>query len=235
VCDSVGLVVVSREYRALLTAVSFLTRIPVQRVPSVEDVARSGAYFPLVGAGIGALTGSLARLSTPQMALFAQTALTGALHLDALADSADALGARDRARALEIMRDSRIGSFGTAALCLDLMIKAAALEKCEHPVRVTLRAGALSRAVPVIQLALLPYARPNGTAQALSTGSGTRAAAAAALAVVISRDPGATGIAALVMLASAGFSQHKLGGVTGDTLGATIELIETAILAWNAR
>jgi adenosylcobinamide-GDP ribazoletransferase len=222
-----------------LAAVSFLTRIPVGADLDGDDVRRGAAYFPLVGAAIGASTGVLSRRMGPQLALGAQTVLTGALHLDALADSADSLGSGDRERALEIMRDSAVGSFGTAAICLDLMIKAAALGRCEHSVGALATAGALSRAVPVLLSAGLPSARPSGTAQALSTTGTARALAAGAvgisLAWAVNRDLGAIAVATGVGLASAGFWRRKLGGVTGDTLGASIELCETAILLWSAR
>ena len=86
------------------------------------DVARGVVFFPLVGAGVGAVAGATAivlheRLSSflaAGLAVAVALALTGALHIDALADTADALGASSRERALEIMRDSRIGSFGAA-------------------------------------------------------------------------------------------------------------------------
>jgi adenosylcobinamide-GDP ribazoletransferase len=233
-CDPVNFVF-AQEFRAAGAAITFLTRIPLPTELDSVDVARAGAYFPLVGAAVGALTGTVSRRTHPALGLAAQTVLTGALHLDALADAADALGTRDRERALEIMRDSRIGSFGTAALCLDLMLKAAALERCEHPCNTALTAGALSRAVPVVLAAALPYARSSGTAQALSTASRARAGAAVALALALGRDPGAVAIGASVALASAGFWRAKLGGVTGDTLGASLELTETAILLWHAR
>jgi adenosylcobinamide-GDP ribazoletransferase len=215
--------------------VGFLTRIPLGVAFDGEDVARAGPYFPVVGAGIGALTGALARRWNPALALVGETLLTGALHLDALADSADALGSTDRERALEIMRDSRIGSFGTAAMCLDLMVRATALGDCDAPIRAAVGAGALSRAVPVVLAAALPYARPSGTAAAFSRGSRARAAVAAGLGLAISRDLGAVAVATAVGLASAGFWHHKLGGITGDSLGASIELTEAAILIWSAR
>ncbi len=224
-----------QEFRAALAAIGFLTRVPLGVDLDGDDVRRAAAYFPLVGGAIGALTGLTAQWLGPAAALGAETALTGALHLDALADSADGLGTRDRERALEIMRDSSIGAFGTAAMCLDLLVKAEALGACEAPLRSAVSAGALSRAVPVLLSSALPYARVSGTAQALSTGSAARAGVAAALAVAISRDAGAVAVAALVGLASAGFWRRKLGGVTGDTLGASLELTETAILLWCAR
>jgi adenosylcobinamide-GDP ribazoletransferase len=108
------------ELRGLAAAIAFLTRVPVGRRIQLEaaDVARGGAVFPLVGAGIGAAVGGVVQaLSGPLTAPLAAVlglavgaVLTGALHLDALADSADALGAATRERALEIMRDHAIGA-----------------------------------------------------------------------------------------------------------------------------
>src|SRR5215472_4950543 len=125
------------ELRGAAGAVAFLTRVPVGRWVAVDadDIARGGALFPLVGAGIGAvaggiadaLAGSLGATLGAVLGLAAATALTGVLHLDALADTADALGATSRERALEIMRDHSIGSYGATALVLGLAAKIAAL------------------------------------------------------------------------------------------------------------
>src|SRR5947208_16922962 len=110
--------------RAGAGAVSFLTRVPVGRYIDVDglDVARGAAVFPLVGAGVGALTAGVAVAAGQTLPALVAAALgvavaavvTGAMHLDALADPADPLGARRRAEALRIMRDSRIGPFGGA-------------------------------------------------------------------------------------------------------------------------
>src|SRR5690349_572464 len=118
--------------RPLLAAVAFLTRIPVR---GAFDVGAGAALFPLVGAGIGAAVGGTAyglaqvlpALAAAGAALAIGALLTGGLHLDGLADSADALGGRSREDALAIMRDHAIGSYGAAALVLDLVVKAAAL------------------------------------------------------------------------------------------------------------
>src|SRR5215213_10242622 len=106
--------------RAAAGAVSFLTRVPVGRVVDVQaaDVARAAVLFPLVGAGVGALAGlaaaglehQLPAVVAASVAVAVAAILTGAMHLDALADTADALGAAGRDEALTIMRDSRIGS-----------------------------------------------------------------------------------------------------------------------------
>src|SRR5713226_885335 len=125
------------ELRGLAAALTFLTRIPLGRrlVLDGDDVARAGPAFPLVGAGIGAAVGGIAAalahplspLLAVALALAVGALLTGALHLDALADTADALGARSRERALEIMRDHAVGAYGAVAIALDLLIKGAAL------------------------------------------------------------------------------------------------------------
>src|SRR6266536_628958 len=123
--------------RAALAAVSFLTRVPVGRVVSFDgaDVASGAALFPVVGGLIGAAAGGVVVLTHLALSPFlaaalgvaAATVLSGALHLDALADTADAIAGGSRERRLEIMRDSRIGSFGAAALALDLLVKVAAV------------------------------------------------------------------------------------------------------------
>src|SRR5438093_1570044 len=119
--------------RAAVAAVTFLTRVPLGRRIEVDatDVGRGAVLFPLVGAGIGALAGlAAAGLEGPVPPLVAgglavgiAVALTGALHVDALADTADALGTGTREQALEIMRDPRLGAFGVAAVALALLVE----------------------------------------------------------------------------------------------------------------
>ena len=117
------------ELRAGMTAVTFLTRVPVPAGLEfgAEDVRRAGAYFPLVGAAAGVVSGALAQRAGPEIAVLGATLLTGALHLDALADIADAAGATTRERALEIMRDPRVGAFGATAIASDLLVRSSAL------------------------------------------------------------------------------------------------------------
>lgn len=238
------------ELRALAAAVCFLTRLPLGRWIRVngDDVARAGAVFPLVGAGIGAAVGGVAfalahvlsAWLAAVLALAAGTALTGALHLDALADSADALGARSRERALEIMRDHAIGSYGAVAVALDLLLKAGALTALlAHGdiLRVAVIAGALSRGTPVLSAALLPYARAHaGIGTSLTNASVGRALLALAVglpfAVGLAGWDGAVlaATALTLTLLSAAACRRWLGGATGDTLGAALELVETAVL-----
>jgi adenosylcobinamide-GDP ribazoletransferase len=238
-----------RELRAIGAAVCFLTRLPLGRLLTVDgdDLARAGAAFPLVGAAIGALVGAIAFLLVHPfggwlaavLALAAAMLLTGALHLDALADSADALSARTRERALEIMRDHAVGSYGAVAIALDLLLKAGALSTLalhHNVLRTAVAAGALSRAAPVLLASALPYARAEtGLGAPLTQGSRTRAAIAAALAAGIAVATAGThgaiaaGVAAAIVVALAVCYRRWLGGVTGDTLGAAVELTEIAV------
>jgi adenosylcobinamide-GDP ribazoletransferase len=231
----------TRELRATLAAVTFLTRLPIAGRLALgrEDVERAGAYFPLVGAAIGSSVAALAERAGPDAAVVAGALATGALHLDALADVADACGAGSRERALEVMRDPRVGAFGATAIVCDLLLKRSALAAvAEHPhaARVGLAAGALSRTTPVLLAAALPYARSDGTAAALSRGGGSRATAAAVIALVaastaLGRDGVRLAAATTgLTVAAAAVLNRWLGGVTGDALGASLELTETALL-----
>jgi adenosylcobinamide-GDP ribazoletransferase len=242
--------VVRNELRGAAAAVTFLTRIPVGRAVALDaaDVARGGTLFPLVGAGIGAATGgivyALADPLTPLLAallgLAAAALLTGVLHLDALADTADALGATTRERALEIMRDHSIGAYGGVALVLDLGLKAAALAALAGGagvVRFAVCAAAASRAAPLVLSAALPYARPgDGLGRALRTSGSARCIAAVAIAALICVGLAGTdgaillGVAAAVAVVAAVLAHRWLGGITGDILGAAAELAETAAL-----
>jgi adenosylcobinamide-GDP ribazoletransferase len=242
--------VVSAELRGAAAALAFLTRVPVGRVVvlDADDVARGGSLFPLVGAGIGAATGgivyALADPLTPLLAavlgLAAAAVLTGVLHLDALADTADALGATTRERALEIMRDHSIGAYGGVALVLDLGLKAAALAALAGGtgvVRFAVCAAAASRATPLVLSAALPYARPgDGLGRALRTTGVARCLAAVVIAALIcialSGMDGAIvlGVVAAVAVAAGLLAHRWLGGITGDILGAAAELSETAAL-----
>jgi adenosylcobinamide-GDP ribazoletransferase len=237
--------------RAAVAAVTFLTRVPLgQRIEAdATDVGRGAAFFPLVGAGIGALAGlAAAGLEGPLPPLVAgglavgvAAVLTGALHLDALADTADALGAGTRERALEIMRDPRLGAFGVAAVALALLVEAAALgglADAGDAVAGFAVAGALSRAVPAPVAAVLPYARATGGPGSVLSGRVSAAASAVAcglavlIAVLLLGWDGVVlaGAAAGIAVVGGAGSRLWLGGVTGDTLGATVQLAEITAL-----
>ena len=120
-----------------LAAVAFLTRIPVGRLVQLDGdaVRRAAPLFPLVGGAIGAFgggivdvaSGPLPSLAAAALGLGAVALLTGGLHLDALADTADGLGGTTRERRLEIMRDHAVGSFGAVALVVVLLFQASLL------------------------------------------------------------------------------------------------------------
>jgi adenosylcobinamide-GDP ribazoletransferase len=204
--------------------------------------------FPLVGAllgaAVGATAGLLARVEPAVIAAAVAVALeillTGALHLDGLADSADSLGASGRERALEIMRDHNLGTYGVAAIVIDLVLKTAALSSLAHsPLAAAIAALSLSRAVPLPIAAALPYARSEqgGTGRLLSERLSWRAALVgvvlgAAIAIAaLGREGGAlVGVALLVALGAGAWSQRRLGGITGDTLGAAVEISATVCL-----
>jgi adenosylcobinamide-GDP ribazoletransferase len=242
---------VASEGRAVVAAVSFLTRLPLGRRFTLDeaDVARGALLFPLVGAGVGAAVGgaallfhsALPALPAAVLALALGAVLTGGLHLDGLADTADALGADSRKGALRIMRDPGIGAFGATALGLDLLLKAAAIAALlphGRLVLVLLVAGALSRAIaPPLALAL-PYARSGpGPGRVLSGRLSSLSAIGslvlgAGLGAVLLGGRGAIIVGAgfaLAALLAVGF-RRWLGGITGDTLGAAIELTETLAL-----
>ena len=239
----------SAALRPVAAAVAFLTRVPVGRWVGVraDDVARGAWLFPVVGAAVGGAAGLLADLTADRLpplvagalAVAAAALLTGALHLDALADTADALGARDPEHALEIMRDHAVGSFGATALVLVCVLDAAllgALAASDDAALVGLAAGAAGRAAMLPLAVVLPYARPGeGQGRVLDgIGLGT-VVLATALAVALALPAGAAGLAAagaaaLAALVVAFVARSRFGGVTGDVLGATAKLAETAAL-----
>jgi adenosylcobinamide-GDP ribazoletransferase len=227
-------------------AVSFLTRVPVGGAVDADDVARGAALFPLVGAGVGALSGAVAVLLHPTLSpLLAATAavavaavLTGGMHLDALADTADGLGAHSRVRALEIMRDSRVGTFGATALVLDLLLKVGAVATLlvhGDALASLVAAGALSRSASPPLAATLPYPRVEGGPGSVlsgrtSVGTATFAVVlAVAAALLLGRAWLIVAVAVVAVLLGL-FYRRWLGGATGDCLGAATELSETLAL-----
>jgi adenosylcobinamide-GDP ribazoletransferase len=232
---------------SLAVAGAFLTRLPLRPDAGAdpEALARAAPFFPLVGAAIGAavagtalgLTEVLPAFLAGLLAVSLELLLTGALHADGLADSADGLGGHDRERSLAIMRDHTLGTYGACALVLGLTVKAAAIGALAEadawgPVVAAL---AISRATPLLLGRYLPYARASGGTGSLLAGRvGTTSVlvgAALALAIAIATT-GFTGLAlfagaALITAAIGLLARRRLGGVTGDTMGAAIELSAT--------
>jgi adenosylcobinamide-GDP ribazoletransferase len=237
--------------RTAVAALSFLTRVPVGRTMPIDaaDVARSTILFPLVGAGIGAAAAAVAVLLHPTLPAFLAAAIavgaailvTGAMHLDALADTFDAAGATTRDRALEVMRDPRLGTFGVAAVVFDSLIKVGAVAVLLDrggALAALVAAGALSRAAGAPLAAMLPYPRAQGGPGSVLTGRVGGAAALAtallgvALAVAVAGVSGAiaAGAVAIVAVGAGLVFARWLGGATGDSLGATTEVAETVAL-----
>jgi adenosylcobinamide-GDP ribazoletransferase len=235
--------------RRPLAAVAFLTRVPVGRHVAVGpgDVASGAPVFPLVGGLIGAVCGSSADLLAGPLpplvagaiAVGIGAALTGAMHLDALADTADALGGRSRQHALEIMRDHAVGAFGVVALVLVCLVDAAVLASLADENDATLiavGAFAAARAAMLPHAMVLPYARPGAGQGRMLEKLGTwPVAIGVALAVALALPSGRAGVAGLAAAATVALAlglcwRRWLGGVTGDTFGATVKLAETAFL-----
>ncbi|MCF7222014.1 adenosylcobinamide-GDP ribazoletransferase [Marilutibacter chinensis] len=237
----------------LLVAIGFLTRIPVpaSAFGRAGAQSRSLPWYPLVGALLGALLGGLAWLlpaGAPMLAaavlLLAWVLLTGGLHLDGLADSADAWvgGLGDRERTLAIMKDPRCGPAGVTALVLVLLLKFAALATVLPAGGwAWLLAPVLARAALVLAFASTPYVRANGFGSALAAAPRLPAMLVLTATVAVAAASGASGgiavlIAALVFLVWRHACLRRLGGMTGDTCGALAELVEAAVLvalAWR--
>jgi len=237
--------------RAAAAAVTFLTRVPLGRSVAVDgsDVARGALAFPLVGAGVGALSGGVGVLLDNWLPPFVAAAIavatgvlvTGGMHVDALADTFDGFGATTRERALEIMRDPRIGAFGAAAIVLDLLIRAAAVTTLldrGKALAALVAAGALSRAASPALAALLAYPRPEGGTGSVLTGRVSRPVTACTVGVAVGLAALVAGVTGLELAAAVAVVaivlglvfRQRLGGATGDCLGAVIEVGETVAL-----
>jgi len=259
------------ELRLAAVALQFLTRVPVPRWVGFEPawLHQCVRHFPLVGALVGAWGACVLwaalwlwpPLVSAVLSLIATVWLTGAFHEDGLADTCDGLGGSvSRERSLEIMKDSRIGTYGAVALVLALGLKVALIEALTATdVAMALTAlvwsHAASRVAPVALVWRLPYAgdAEHAKAKPLATQvSGGGVAVAVAWMLVISMgawwacDAGsrstllrALGLsiaaAALAAAACGRWLRRRLGGFTGDTLGATQQIVEGAcLLAWLA-
>lgn len=226
-----------------------LTRVPVPVQPRPGgDLARAVGWFPVVGLGIGAVVGLAVAgggmlfppLVAAALAVGIGLLLTGAFHEDGLADTFDALGScRDRPAALQIMKDSRIGTFGAAALLVALVCKIAALAALPGPAALlaAMSAATIGRGAAGAVTGFAPPARPNGLGvdylRAVPRWRGVVAAAVALVAAaallgwqVLPAAVSAAGTAAIVTA----WALRRLGGVTGDVLGAVAQLAELAVL-----
>ncbi len=239
-----------------LAAIAFLTRLPVGRHFNFDakDVARSQRWFPVVGALLGGISAGaawvLALRLPPLLVAVLVTALdawlTGALHLDGLADTADGFGGgATREDVLRIMRDHAIGSYGAVAVVLALAWKIAAITSLigsAQMVPALVLAPAVGRWSAVLLSATQPYARPVSDDHPKSVGSPARLvgrfeAAFATILVFVAaplcdfrRGPLACSLVALGCFLWAWRCRRRIGGVTGDTLGAAVVGSECLVL-----
>ncbi len=230
-------------------ALMLLTRLPAGQLPDpAPSMAQARWAFALVGLVVGALGwgaqhGALALGLSPMvgawLALGVMALVTGALHHDGLADYADGMGGgRDRAHVLEIMRDSRIGSYGVLALIVVLALMAGALASfpAGAPLAVFLFAATASRLGMALALQLMPAARPDGLGRSAAGAGGWLWLWPGMLAVGLCA--AALGLAALVALGgmalaawlAARVALARIGGQTGDVLGAVQMLSDMAAL-----
>ena len=236
--------------RLLLIAFQFLTIIPLpfNLRCEKEDMGRSTAFFPLVGLAIGGLLAGANWLISPWIArplcdalLITLLALiTGALHLDGLADVCDGLAARgDRERFLAIMKDSQVGAIGAVGLVLGILLKwqALAAVPVEFKWQALLLFPALARFGQVLTMTGARHARQDGLGAAFAQGSGRMAlffafTSAAAAGFYLFGLRGMVPLAAVCIFTVTGriFFQRKLGGLTGDTIGCLSELNEILLL-----
>lgn len=241
-----------------LVALRFLTRLPIPFVRTVDlpPLAEGMRFFPLAGAVIGAIASAtliganmlgLPSLLAAALALAVGVLVTGALHEDGLADVADGFGGgRSREDRLEIMRDSRIGTYGTIALCLTFLARAAIYETLSGAQPLTILAllassAAFSRALVVDLLWATRPARSDGLSvfagrpgkrsalfSLLTGGIGT----AAAVGLVLSPEIAVIAIIAggLVLAGMRALAMRQIGGQTGDVCGAVQVMAELAML-----
>jgi cobalamin 5'-phosphate synthase/cobalamin synthase len=231
-----------------VAAIAFLTSLPVGRLVVLDaaDVAHSAGWFPVVGLLLGTIYALAAALVKDHLPLGMAAVLlvvldalaTGALHFDGLADTADGFGGgKNREDILRIMRDHAIGSYGGLALALVVALKVmayAALLKQSNWIPALILTPALGRWSILLLTAALPYARPSPSAidgmgkRSLFWGTG-----AILIAMVVAMSGRAWVAMAAVVMVTAAFGfycRRRIAGITGDTLGANLQLCESAAL-----
>ncbi len=227
------------------SAFGFLTRLPVGPWPLQNDLNGISAWLPLVGLVVGGLAGILtwaATLLFPPLVCgvigcACWVAVTGGLHLDGLADCCDGLlGSASRERRLEIMKDPHLGAFGVIGLFFALMLKAAALGLMPPSSGLSIVLAATLGRWLLLPVSRLPQARPGGMGADFAAGLQTGSIFFAAilpigLAFLLGMQGWMAVLAALIAAAAVlGLAWKRIGGVTGDVLGALVEVTETAVL-----
>lgn len=239
--------------RSIRAAFVFLSRIPLGGFPYPEQAWRwAPAWFPLVGVTVGGLSGAAhwAALHVDAtvasvIALIVSVLLTGAFHEDGLADTADAMGgAHGGKQLLDILKDSRIGTYGAVALVLSLALRVSCLTGlAEAALPALVVCHTVARTFPVWMIATVPYvtgdrAKGSAIAQArLPQAAVASVVCCVLLAVAVWRgwfSPTALGVSVgaagvMALLLSLWF-RRRAGGITGDFLGATEQVGECAVL-----
>jgi adenosylcobinamide-GDP ribazoletransferase len=234
--------------KTFLGAVAFLTRIPVESIATIDaaNVARSAGWFPLIGLLLGAIYSLAAAVLKDRLPLGVVAVLlvvldalaTGALHFDGLADAADGFGAgKNREDILRIMRDHAIGTYGGVTLVVLIAFKIAAysalLDRSIWLPALVLT-PALGRWSMLLLTATLPYARQSSS---VVDGMGKRSllwgTVALLVVLVAARSVRAWIATAAVLAITAAFGfycRRRIAGITGDTLGANLQLSESVAL-----
>lgn len=247
----------TRSGRALLIALQLLTRIPIylRFQPTDADMGRSALCYPLVGLVIGTALLLLWLLSTAlwdglyslqaAVLLAGWCLLSGGLHIDGLADSADAWvgGFGDRQRTLELLKDPTCGPMAVMLVVLVLALKLVALTGLLAAVAEAglspwhlLWAPVLGRAATLALLVFTPYVRPEGMGATLHRALPKRPAEALLLALAVAvllfcqQGVWVLALVLLTFFALRYLMLQRLGGITGDTTGALVELTEVAVL-----
>jgi adenosylcobinamide-GDP ribazoletransferase len=241
----------------IAAAFQFLTRLPLARLGYAPDaLARSAKFFPLIGAVIGLGVAAVFQWLAPHvpamisalLAVIFSILLTGALHEDGLADSADAFGGGwTREQILTIMKDSRIGTYGAIAVTASVLLRTLLLGSLppDRLVAYVVSAHTLCRWTILPLGCILPAARQDA-------GQGARLARQVSIASVLIGTIFAAAVAGYLLrgrawipvaatlaitLSTGLYYRYRIGGVTGDCFGATLQLTETAVYlcgVWRA-
>lgn len=244
---------IRQEWQAFWLALGFLTRVPMlARIDYTQTLMnQSSVYFPLIGLLLGAAYASLFALITLTLSpltglllvLCFHLWITGAFHEDGLADSVDALGGGySVAQRLDIMKDSRIGTYGTVALVMALALKVALLLETDHIWLALLITPCAARLTPLLLMRFMRYVSDPDTSKSKPVAerfSSARLLVALGFVLLVSLAlwpwfPGLTGwigLSVAVVAAAWGHTlQQALGGYTGDALGASVVFTELVLL-----
>ena len=239
-------VALRRAANGAVRAITFLTILPLPVRDDRDDGGTAPAFHPLVGALVGAIAGGVYAAAAPALgssvaavlAVAALVVVTGGLHQDGLADCADGMGVRgDRERRLRVMRDPAIGTFGTLALGLWLLLITTALAhlSTRDGVAALITAAATARFAALLHARFAPPARTDGLGSAFAPSSisvvvGGVIAVLVAVACDVAAAPSAVLASLLVAAGVTAWSRRTLGGRTGDALGATVVLTEVTVV-----